>query len=328
MGKHITQQVIALSTFAEVMQERDAAFAARVRTFEVEYGAVDPQTLAMLAQATYFCWFEQEYARDYLEACRAIGAGTPTSLYLCCQVSPQRWRVLNSYVVGVQRWLGCATPIPTEMDAAKIAQIQAWLGEPNRAKTILATLFLHWFIRGLRHAGLSILAGDAYAAETYDDYSDWYHAVDGTLYGEQAMLDAMALQVTAEMGDGKEATELVTDLLRRSQPGCMHRYTRYQDIKLSSIGALRWRGAVPPDTDTPKMAAAAFLDRALADTQAWLNGEPPQHAYGEEIHRALGALTARKRSIVQAFFLAPKDDLSSAFFYWLAEKCGEHTAIL
>jgi hypothetical protein len=57
-----------------------------------------------------------------------------------------------------------------------------------------------------------------------------------------------------------DTEELIAGLLQESQPPCMHRFSRYQDIKLASIGALRWRGNLPPDDEAPKDAAATWFD--------------------------------------------------------------------
>ena len=90
-----------MTEFAEAMLQRSPGFASQVRTFEREHGPAGDDTLAVLAQASTFCWYEVEYERDYLDVCRAIGAGKSTSLFLCRQVTPERWAEMNSYVVEI-----------------------------------------------------------------------------------------------------------------------------------------------------------------------------------------------------------------------------------
>jgi len=116
------QYVVSIKKFAEAMFETDIVFAERVRKFEKSFGTVDSDTLAVLAQATYFCWFECEYERDYVEVCRAIGTGKPTSLFLCRQVTPERWLQMNTYVIAVQRWLGVNFALPGDIDSNKLSK--------------------------------------------------------------------------------------------------------------------------------------------------------------------------------------------------------------
>jgi len=312
------------------MRAHDHGFADRVRVFEDRLGQVDCRTLAVLAQAAYFCWFEQEYERDFLEVCRAIGSGVPTSLYLCGQVTPQRWTALHEYVVAVQRWLGDERPCPEVMDKMKVSLISQWLGEPAAAKSALAELFLHGFIHGLRYGtSLSVLSGDTEHAveQLYDDYSSWYSRVmDGRPYGDRehgVAAEECKQRALHEMQTNEEdARELIDWILKDSQPACMHRYTRYQDIKLASIGALKWRGALPV-ADVPKDAACRYLDEGTAAVNAWLCDEPRSGDLAAALYEALGTPTETKRSIVRSCFLPSKDDLSTCFSAWLSEQAQE-----
>ena len=119
------QRVISLKEFAKAALARDSSFAERVRHFETRFGTVDGDTLAVLAQAAYFCWGENEYQSDLVEVCQAIRIGKPTSLYHCRQITPERWTEMNTYVIGVQRWLGVDLPLPRGIDSGKIGHGKA-----------------------------------------------------------------------------------------------------------------------------------------------------------------------------------------------------------
>ena len=138
----VRQHIIPMSEFAQAMYKSDKGFAERVRGFERVFGKVDTDTLAVMAQASYFCWFEVEYEQDYTDVCRAIGMGRPTSLHLCRQLTPQRWTEVNTYIVGVQRWLGVERPLPGQPPVTVLKRIDEWLGDHNSPKEALAELFV------------------------------------------------------------------------------------------------------------------------------------------------------------------------------------------
>ena len=131
----IIQRAIPLTQFAAAMQADQSDFGRDVQCFSSKFGSVDSQLLAVVAQARYFCWFEVEYEDDFLGVCRAIGTGQPGSMYCCGQVSPRRWREMNTYLVGVQLWLGRPDPLPDRVSSKEIAQIGTWLGQRTRARS-------------------------------------------------------------------------------------------------------------------------------------------------------------------------------------------------
>jgi hypothetical protein len=290
------------------MLTSDAGFAERVRRFEDVFGGTDADSLAVMAQASYFCWFEVEYERDYLEVCRAIGSGKPTSLYLCRQVTPERWARMNSYVIGVQHWLGSTMPTPHTADLGKIAQIIQWLGQPSPRKKALAQLFLCHLIGDLLRLSLAKLSGsDDPGEEVYSDFTAWYHGADGTPFspeGEEELTDELVERVRQEKdGTPGNTEELIANILRVSQPACQHRFSRYQDIKISSIGALEWRGDVPPDTEVPRLAAAQWFEQA--SLRGWLESLPPETDLSERLYRALGSPTQRKKALARDCLCGP-----------------------
>jgi hypothetical protein len=304
----VTQRIVPMRAFARAMLKSDEGFAERIRRFEDAFGKVDADTLAVMAQASYFCWFEVEYERDYVEVCRAIGSGKPTSLFLCRQVTPKRWAEMNSYIVGVQRWLGSDAPLPEAVDLSKIAQIIQWLGESNPQKEALAELFLCHLVPDLLRLSLAKLSGADDPDETaYVDFTRWYHGTDGTpvtLEGGQAVINELKRRVRQEMAcSPDDAEELVAGILRKSQPACQHRFSRYQDIKIASIGALKWRGNVPPDTEVPRLAAAKWFEQA--SLEGWLQGVHPETDLAEKLYNALGTPTERKQAMVRDCLCGP-----------------------
>ena len=321
------QRLIPITEFAAAMLETDAGFRERVRCFETRFGPADAETLAVLAQTAYLCWFECEYKRNFVGACCAIGGGRPTSLTLCGQVTPERWLALNAYVIGVERWLGIELPVSGPV-SSKVLRISQWLGRRSAAKDSLAMILLHGLVGGLLGTSLAKLAGISAPDDgQYQDFTSWYASPDGTLYGaaeDDTLVNELCDSVRRQMSrDPMIADALLEGLMRPSQPACMHRYTRYLDIKIASIGALSWRGNLPPDNEVPKAEAAVWLGKATDGVQAWLDTQPAMDELAETIRRSLGKPTERSRYVAQAFLLAPKTDLGTVFCDWLCGRAEE-----
>ena len=314
----VRQSVIPMREFARAMYETDKGFARRVRAFEHVFGEVDTDTLAVMAQASYFCWFEVEYEQDYTDVCRAIGMGRPTSLHLCRQITPQRWTEMNTYVVGVQRWLGVERPLACQLSGAKLERIAEWLGDHTSPKEALAELLVCHVVADLLHLSLAKLSGrDDPETGVYVDFTPWYSQHDGARYSSDScpsLMECLQRIVRREMESASEdAEELIAGILKESQPACQHRFSRYQDIKITSIGALKWRGNVPLDVDVPKHEAANWFE-TKADLKGWLNGAPAGTDLLVRLYDSLGTPTDRKKAIVRDFFCGPPE---SGFFDWL-----------
>lgn len=319
------QQIVQMTEFARDVLATDDVFAERVRRFEGRFGHVSSQTLAVMAQASLFCWFDNEYERDFLEVCHAIGQEKPTSQFLCGQVTPARWIDINTYVVGVQKWLGCSRPAPADVDGKLVLRIGQWLGDRAPAKIPLCELFLLKLIDDLwNYTSLAKLGGETSPdGMPYPDFTEWY-SHDGRSYATghaptdddrvswlteamPATVEHLTQRARDAMGSSpEEAEELVRGTLIGSQPPCMHRYTRYLDIQITSIGALKWRGTVPPSEDRAKYRAADWLNQAADEVRAWVEGASPQSPVGRRIHEALGAPSDRKKALVGDFFNAER----------------------
>lgn len=319
----VTQQAVPLIDLAKAMLRTDLGFRERVERYQSQFGPADQETLAVMAQASYFCWFHAEYEGDYVRVCRAIGAGAPTSLYLCRQVPPRRWTEMNGYVVGVQRWLGIDEPVPSDLPAGLTDDIARWLGQSTPVKRVLAALYVTHLIADLLRVSLSRLGQpDAAVQPIYADYATWYVTPDGRPLSSATLAERkrdLAHQVRSHPALPQSvAGELVSGLLGASQPACHHRFSRYQDIRISSIGALRWRGSVPPDDRAPRGAAAQWFEQA--SLEGWLEDIPPTTPLKKQLYAALGAASPRKRALVLGFFCGPPD---GGFFAWLQER-AEH----
>jgi hypothetical protein len=352
------QQVVPFAAIARGI--RGESFVARVDRFAETFGEVDTDTRAVMAQASLLCWFESEYEQNFLEVCRAIGQGKPTTQYHCRQLTPTRWVTINTYVVGVRRWLGCPRPLPGTVDESRIEQIGHWLGDRSESKDALCNLFLVKLIDELwNYAGLTRLGSQASTdSSAYVDFTEWYYQNDGTAYAtdRSAVNDAsharlsewyhgrdLTSQVSRRSGDtdadtalrlkirdinarvisalGLAAAEmLLRGILTESQPPCHHRFTRYLDIQITSIGCLKWRGNLPLSDLEDKQRSVQWLTQASSAATSWVSGDAPQNSLAVTIHHALGDPSPRKNALVADFLLADRE----AMFDWLTWYSRDH----
>lgn len=312
------------------MRSQDAAFTARVATYEARHGAMNADTLAVAAEAAYLCWFEAEFPLSLLRICQAIGTGVPARLNLCQQVSPERWLDLHHYVAAIQHWLGCSLPLPPALDGDRIAFIGALLGPPTPARRALAEIYLATLIDQLVYSvSLSALtySGDR-RSDDYADFSPWYYreeagrsATTNLLFlgGAGVRADKLTEAASAALAAESDVSDdlparLLENASSRCQPPCMHRYTRYLEVRAASIGALKWRGGLPPDP-RPRSYWAALYSEASTAIDGWLAGAKPATPLGASIHEALGERDAAKSDMVHMFLKEPPS--GTAFWEWM-----------
>lgn len=334
----VTQRVVSIADFARARREAGGQFAERVEQFESRFGPVDDDRLAVLAQAAYLCWNNVQAESNLFALCEAISRGKPTSQYYHCQITPDRWNEMHAYLVGVQRWLGLEDPVPPQIDAQKVEQVGKWLGERAPAKEALAKLLLIRLVDDLlSYMSLARLGcvPDPDAAE-YSDFSAWYFAPDGTPYAVprsgddrrpfaeppfKARAEELARLVRENMATAPDDAEgLVGQMMRQTQPPCMHRFSRYLDVQITSIGALKWRGNLPPDR-VPKAAWQAFHEQAKEALEAWGDGLPPDGELAKRLHASLGEPTEQKQAMIHDFLFAGFwDEGDGAGWHWLVPR--------
>ena len=290
------------------MRGSDPVFAERVAALEGQFGCVSDDMLCVLAQSAYICWYEGEFEDDLMATCRAIGTGKPTYLYLCSQISPRIWDFLNEYVMAIQTWLATGAPSPPAPNPARVRQIMSWLGPRDEKRESLAILFLSHLVEVLRRGvSLSRLGSSEVVPErVYSDYSSWYSC--------PSVPDAVG-RARAVLGTGGD--ELISGMELPGEPACQYRWPRKLDIKVCSIGALQWRGALPPDS-APKEPKQAFWGQVSDAFQTWLGGREPGSETASRLHQMLGAHSESKAFVVREFLDQPPPGIG--FFDWVTDQ--------
>lgn len=325
------QHIVPVIELARSMLGADDDFADRVHRFEERFGQADDDALGVLSQAAHFCDTNREFHSNVLALCKAVGTGRPTSSFYHCQLSPDWWQALNRYIIGVQRWLGADMPLPEDLDSSKLEAIARWLGKPHPAKTPLGALFLERLIDSLAGTSSAKLGGDVPPdGAPYRDFSRWYLRRDGSTYAtgdRAAFVHGCVEKVREATKDAPEDAEaLVAGILAEGPPPCVYKYSRYLDIQVSSIGALKWRGNVPPKDDLVRSMDGPLHAEIRAALKSWAEGSPPAGDVARQMHEALGEPTDRKKAVMYGFLniqgLPGQRDPNEPAFDWLGARDG------
>ena len=316
---------ISFHEFATQMREQDVVFAERVATFEATRGTIDDDALAVAAQASYVCWFQYDFPDNLVSACCAIGTGRPQRMGLCLHVSPERWRELLHYVVAVQRWLGDRRSVPRVLEQGKVTGLQNLLGTPTKGRVMFARLYLSTLLEELlSRVSLGQLSGDGTTDEgSYD--SILARSQPNTERRRPEHQDDSFIQECSEVlhqempGGSPQVDELLKGILQESQPPCGQRFLRYQDIRLASIGALKWRGNLPCDP-IPRSYWQGLFGDARDGIDRWTANKPPTSRLAQQIHESLGRHTTYKSDMVSIFLSQPP---SPGAFDWLLHRAQE-----
>jgi hypothetical protein len=307
------------------MRERDVVFTERVASFEATRSKLDNDALSVAAQANYICWFQYDFPDNLVSACCAIGTGRPQRMGLCLYISPDRWRDLHHYVVAVQRWLGDRRSVPKVLEQDKVTRLQNLLGTPTKGRVMLARLYLSTLLEALlSYVSLGQLSGDGTTDEgAYDNILTWYQPdTEQHRQGHQddSLIQECSKVLHQEVPDSpSQVDELLKGILRESQPPCGQRFLRYQDIRLASIGVLKWRGNLPDDT-TPRSYWQGLFADAADGIDRWTANKRPTSTLAHRIHESLGRHTAHKLDLVTTFLNQPP---SGDFFGWLLHRTQE-----
>ena len=255
--------------------------------------------------------------------------------------------------MGAQVWLGVNLPIPDGTDLARVDQVKRWLGAPSPGKQALAQLFLCSLVDHLvLRSSLTFLGAEGSAGDSIDGpseglpdlaaYRRWYSRPDGQLYtlgadhddgmpggAPSPLVEGLKRRILYELEDATAAEALIEGILRPSQPPCHHRFQRYLDIQLTSIGALEWRGNLPPD-DGSKERWKDFWGKAEPALDAWAGGAPPadlpQSIVASRIYEALGAPNEEKRAIIREFLRQPPP--AGGFYQWLRRRVRHDATVI
>ncbi len=318
--------------FSRALLTSDSDFAGRVESFESLYGPTSEDMLAVLAQAICLCPYNHQFTQNLRALCRAIETGRPTEFYYHFQITEERWLEMHSFVIGVQRWLGSDLSVPDGVDIEKVQQIAEWLGERSSAKEALCELFLIRLVDFLfNYISFAHLASQGSTAAEFPCFRDWYVRSDGRPLALQHGLtpdggqDSFYFQNETTMaGDVEElkervrnampsatqdTEELIEKVFKGSQPPCMQRFSRYLDIRLTSIGALKWRGSVPADRS--KKAEMVRCKKEATDAlSGWASDAPPCNQLAEQLYAILGEATEQRKSVARNFcrLLSPPKD--------------------
>lgn len=216
-----------------------------------------------------------------MSLCKAIGAKASPQLKIGHNhsITDERWRKVWAYYLALKKWLpssGRFTGYETllkvcDPEGAIQNHVLGMLGESTELKRLYVERFclnLEYWLGGFFPDGSPQLKAYEAAAEKLQNEISKLHP-------DSEILEWMRL-------DGKRGWIEI----------CHHKAFRRFDIHISSIGAGKWRGALPL-RGIDGLERAATLEKYLFSIEAWIKGSrvsdgAPDEALFEKIHKLLG----------------------------------------
>lgn len=242
---------------------------ARLRKLREAAGPLDGKCEAVIEQivALEICNWNLE--ESVLALCGAIGAKEPAELGMghLASVTDERWKKVWAYYLALRNWLpaegksGYGALLRACDPGGEIeGHIRSLLGPRDELKELYVErlcLCLEFWLGGFfpAESGQMTALGAAVAA------------LEAKIKERDAggeILDAFALG-----GDGK------------LQP-CHHKMFRRYDIIISSVGAGKWRAAMPR-RGTDGFERAALLEEYLGPIERWVDGAAAEGAAGGDV---------------------------------------------
>jgi hypothetical protein len=244
---------------------------------------LDPSCSEVITQILSLEICNWDLEESILVLCGAIGGKEPTAKGIghLASVSEERWRRIWAYYMTLRNWLPSEgrTGYPAlreliDPGAAIEKHVLDLLGERAELKELYVERFclcLEFWLGGLFPRESAQMCAHRSAESTIDE------------------------QIMERDSDGQLLAAMKFDGDGKLEP-CHHKAFRRYDIIISSIGAGRWRAAMPP-RKTDGFERAACVQRFLSPIESWIAGD---HRAVEEvelsgrIHLLLGEADASK----------------------------------
>lgn len=303
---------IPWAKFTEYVLRHSPATAEAVAHLQQRHGPLSPEVVQTAVMARYCCIYHDDFPRNFLDSCRAVGRLSPLPLRLCHHISPERWEAAHEYIAGVRAWLDGYEPrqfarsfhLPDSM----AAWVHSLLGERSAVKHALAeramAVLVGQFYLNVRFMVVADSDEDLDEAE-YRRFDGLVRRADRVHYA--SLIGEDGRPTTPELPPGHPDAEEVDRHLTLDRPPCVQKVFRYWEIILSSVGVVKWRGAVPGGGRSRadyEQEFAAYLSAAAE----WASGHTHETAEGRAVAEALGPLSPLKRDLVTDFLLQNPDD--------------------
>lgn len=254
---------------------------ARLRSL---WDAAQPVEEATRAIARHICQISVcNWALEHMVSslCKAIGTGHSTGLPWGHpgSITAERWKQTWAYYLTLRKWLTKVTPggYPSLLricdPSGEVAKhVLEMLGE----RTELKELYVERFCLCLDWCAV----GGLFGCETALGVS---HA---------GAIAAVEKRIKELDPDGDILPWIAADGDGALEP-CHHKAFRRYDIIISSIGAGKWRAAMP-ERGKDGFERAEMHDRLISPIDAWLTGRSAPDGQYAEIHQALGTPSPTK----------------------------------
>jgi hypothetical protein len=278
---------------------------------EVELGTLSSKALDLRTLVDFCCIWRYDYPGIIVRICEAVGATGPVFARCHYQVDSKRRSVLVAYASAMKGWLSgqsleAAAGALDKEHSPVVETVYRLLGTRDDIKVLLVERSLlglasrsidcsYW---GKADEDNSVSLSPYRAAELPDDWRTRMRTLHEEIYQR---LGSGGIDFLCEVGG--------------TEPACHFKFLRRLEILLSSIGCLRWRGAVPPK-DSRVSGRRQLTGHYLDALRAYWDEVPSRDrhhkdkewkATEERIFSALGDIDTLKQWLVASLWKNIKD---------------------
>lgn len=213
-----------------------------INQMEASLGTLSAEQIELRIIADFCCIWRYDYPERIHQICATISGSPKRELRLHFQVGPDQRQRLSDYAAALKGWLDDIAPDDPayfrEGSSDINEKVYSYLGQKDPLKNVLAertfislaSRFLNCSFWGESNSdsGVSLFPYTAYTLPA--NSSQRMHEL------EQRMKKEM----------GNQAYNFICDVGGSPEPACYFKFIRRVEIMISSIGAMKWRGNLPP----------------------------------------------------------------------------------
>lgn len=298
LARHLTRGGMAHDANLQQGSGRDDD-CQEVQRLERAVGTLSDELLDRRVAADCCCIWRYDYPDNVARIAAIVGGSPHTALRLHFQVCPLRRRDVSAYGDAMRGWLADAAPDDPAVFQPEIQpivqRVYGYLGARERVKDLL----VERTCLGLAARALNCSFWGRNELESVTPLQPF--SSEPLTPQRIERLHELERTIRSEMGS--QAADFLCDVGGAAEPACHFKFTRRIDILISSIGCLRWRGAVPPKDAAVRGRRRLTRVYLNALEGYWREGRTDAAAgdaaaISDQLTEALGTPTDAKRWLV------------------------------
>ena len=213
-----------------------------IHAMEDSLQTLSPEQVDLRVIADFCCIWRYDYPQRVHDICAIIGGDRKTALRLHYQVCTRRREEFISYATALKGWLTDRPPDDAGFFNAgsgeTVKKVYGFLGKKDPLKAMLAERTYIGFSNRVLNCTFWGTLHDQPEVNLYPCHAQ--QLPDGW----PGRMSELEFAIQKELG--RSARDFLCEVGGAAEPACHFKFMRRVDILVSSIGALKWRGNLPP----------------------------------------------------------------------------------